>query len=195
MGVQSFLPFSPRQLPTRAWKKTADSGNDSRVKALISKWPWPVETHHCTDSLAAAGHASTCAGLVNCLFLYSFITLHFSNFPAHQKKTKQNNQRQEKNPDLYFLPQFQGILVYLKNNNRVILKNQAKACGGDNGDRGNQGIPQSTSTLGHVSGLHGQVLVEWGYRGGFWEKLLGASLMYDRASASWLQNRPTTGHS
>lgn len=90
MGVQSFLPFSPRQLPTRAWKKTADSGNDSRVKALISKWPWPVETHHCTDSLAAAGHASTCAGLVNCLFLYSFITLHFSNFPAHQKKPNQN---------------------------------------------------------------------------------------------------------
>ena len=34
--------------------------------------------------------------------------------------------------------------------------------------------------------LHGKVLVVWGYRGGFCEKLREASSMFDKASESWL---------
>jgi len=42
-------------------------------------------------------------------------------------------------------------------------------------------------------GLHGKVLVAGAYRGGFCEKLREASPMSDEASASLLEDGPTTG--
>lgn len=42
-------------------------------------------------------------------------------------------------------------------------------------------------------GLDDQVLSVGSYRGGFWDKLPGASSMSDRANANWLQERTVTG--
>ena len=44
-----------------------------------------------------------------------------------------------------------------------------------------------------VLDLRGKVLVAGGYRGGFCEKLLGASHMSNRTNTSQLQDRPTAG--